>query len=188
MEHSRVAYEDATHQFGSFIDSVNSQLKKMPRDKQGEYTNTQTKSEESASVNMPPPEVSPCANTVTHTDGYYMKSRHRGNNKLSNKKKDRKINEVKGYRSVSESLDLEQSKNCDKIKKYKGGNIGVSAHNKELKNQNIFNKMRTCFKMKKKTGKFSINKSTKRQNKSNLCGSQTTTIIGFYGIWSLRNY
>lgn len=179
MEDSRVVYEDATHQFGSFIDSVNNQLNKMPAVKQGAYTNTQSKSERSGSVNMATPELSPCDNTVTHTKGYYIKSRHRGNHKLSSKKKERKIDEVKGYRSVSESIDLKNPGDC---------NQNESEHHEDLKNPNIFKKMGTCLKMRKKTGKFSVHKSTKRHTKSNISQSQSTTIIGFYGIWSLRNY
>ena len=48
-------------------------------------------------------------------------------------------------------------------------------------------KVNKCLSMDKRTGKFSVNKSTQYQDQ-NYPEPLSATIIGFHGVWSLRNY
>jgi hypothetical protein len=53
--------------------------------------------------------------------------------------------------------------------------------------KNLFKKMKICIRKGKRTGKFSVTKSTE-QHEPKITESLSTSIIGFHGIWSLRNY
>ena len=47
----------------------------------------------------------------------------------------------------------------------------------------MLKKKKTCMRKEKRTGKFSVTKSTE-QHELEITKSLTTSIIGFHGIWS----
>jgi len=204
MEESRLVYEDATHQLGSFLGSVSNQLTGL-NIRQGNNLNSsattqnavslQFASERHSSVNVTSQESSPSAGSVTHVTTSYIKSSHRGNNKSLNRKRGQQINEIQGYsrRTRSIDLDVNHEENINSIQKKWSSDTHIKKIdqedniNGELKLGNIVKKMKNCFKMEKRSGKFSINKSTKEMEQK-YTEPLSTTIIGFHGIWSLRNY
>ena len=103
MEQSRLVYEDATHQLGSFLELVSKQLTVLNH-RPDNHTETSTSTEHAScmkiasaresSVNVTSQNSKLCAESVTHITTSYIKSSHRGNNKLSTRKRGRQKNEI----------------------------------------------------------------------------------------------
>ena len=204
MEQSRLVYEDATHQLGSFLELVSKQLTVLNH-RPDNHTETSTSTEHAScmkiasaresSVNVTSQNSKPCAESVTHITTSYIKSSHRGNNKLSTRKRGRQKNEIQCYPSRTRSVDLNVNDDEKTNPNEKKWSSDINIHRLEQeevfeeksKFMNLFKNLKTCITKKKRTGKFSVTKITE-QHEPKITDSLSTSIIGFHGIWSLRNY
>lgn len=217
MEQSRLVYEDATHQLGSFLELVSSQLTGLnhrsdqPTDKTRNSTSghrdissqvqharcMKNASGKRSSLSVTPLESKTQAGPVTHLTTGYAKSSHKGNNKSVARKRGDQKNEEREHdqrtRTRSIDLDLADDKESnEKDKKWSSESSLYRNGQEELfrrktKLGRMVGKMKTCLSKDKRTGKFSVNKSTKEEEHK-FTENQSTTIMGFHGIWSLRNY
>eukprot|EP00092_Neocalanus_flemingeri_P000027 GFUD01000027.1.p1 GENE.GFUD01000027.1~~GFUD01000027.1.p1 ORF type:complete len:382 (-),score=92.57 GFUD01000027.1:31-1176(-) len=215
MEQSRLVYEDATHQLGSFLELVSSQLTGLhmrsdqPVDRASNPTREHNHSssttqqercltianQRSSSISVTPLESKTRTGSVTHLTTGYVKSGHKGNNKSFPRKLRQQKNDVTEQPSRTRSIELgvtDAKESTLPDKKWSSETNLSKVKQKELfrrktKLGRMVGKMKTCLRKEKRTGKFNVNKSTKQQEQR-LPGPLSTTIIGFHGIWSLRNY
>ena len=213
MEQSRLVYEDATHQLGSFLELVSAQLEgfnirpEHPLDKvrnpaggieeiletfkPSKCLKTANKVRSSSSVS--PSQSKTC--TVTHVKTGYIKSSHKGSEKSMGRKRGQTKREDLEHPSRTGSIDL--SVPYDENRKYKdkqwasdkalARNGQRELYQRKTRLERMNGKVNKCLSMDKRTGKFSVNKSTKYRDQ-NYPEPLSATIIGIHGIWSLRNY
>ena len=204
MEQSRLVYEDATHQLGSFLELVSKQLTVLHHRPDNNMATSATTEHGScmkltiarnSSVNMTSKESKPCAESLTHITAGYIKSSHSRNNKLFTRKRGGQKKEIQCYpsrtRSVDSHVNNDEETNHNDKKWSSDSNIQrleqEEVFERKSKFMNLFKNIKTCIRKEKRTGKFSVTKSTE-QYELKITESLSTSIIGFHGIWSLRNY
>ena len=214
MDKSRLVYEDATHQLGSFLEQVSSHLTGLsirsdhPMDRTKNPSGhldipsttqharcVKNANGKSNSISMTPPESKTRAGSVTHVTTGYVKSGHKGNNKSFTRKRGEQKSKDHEKPTRARSIDLDitdEKESSPNDRKWSSETNLARAEEDELfrrktKLGRMVGKVKTCLSKEKRTGKFSVNKSTNQQGQR-FPEPLSTTIIGFHGIWSLRNY
>jgi hypothetical protein len=204
MEQSRLVYEDATHQLGYFLELVSKQLtvlnhrpdNTLDTSSTTEHASCRTNaSTRNSSVNVTSQEFKPCAESMAHIATSFIKSSHSRNDKSFTRKRGRQKKEIQCYPSRTRSAHLhvnnDEEANPNEKKWSSDSNIQRleqdEVFERKSKFKNLFKNIKTYMRKEKRTGKFSVTKSTE-QHELKITESMSTSIIGFHGIWSLRYY
>ena len=191
MEETNLLYKDATCMLASFIDIVTRHLIWFNL-KLENTTSTCVHAMSTKNVkDGMPKENGVLPQSVIHVEPGDCDTKQEENVDSSSRTRHATYKKDREYSSRPKSVDVDiligNKKNSKKGPSYVTLKRTGEISEDNRKHGGLIRKLKSCCKMEKRTGKFIVFKERKLKKQQEI-GALSTSIIGFYGIWSLRNY